>query len=179
MGGRFCYGKGLQVTSQNRFPPGTRTQFAPSLPCGDWQGIRFGSESVAVNTQLCLSASEDFDFHLTAQHTGVSGRQGRAWVWGEGGPGSGGRECQVWGEGGRARGGREQLCRALLDPCVSACWGLSHRCEFPLSGTPWGGCFGLLLVDKLNHQLQQLGKVSPPSKKVTGSRAEFLKNDDL
>lgn len=33
---------------------------------GDWQGVQFGSESLAVNTQLCLFASEELDFHLTA-----------------------------------------------------------------------------------------------------------------
>lgn len=73
---------------------------------------------------------------------------GRGWAWVQG------RECQVWEEAGQARGGSEQLRRALPDPCVLACGGLSHRCVVSLSGTPRGGCVGLLLVDKLNHQLQ-------------------------
>lgn len=143
----------------------THTQFASSLPCGDWQGMRFGSESVAVNTQLCLSASEDFDFLLTAWHIGVWGRQQRAWVWGEEGP---------------VRGGREKLCRDMLALCVPTCGRLSHCCFFSLSGTPWGGCFYLLLVDRLNHKLQQLRRgFSPPSKRVAGFRAEFLKNGNV
>lgn len=59
---------------------------------------------MAVNTQLCLSASEDFDFHLTAQHAGVSGRQG--------GPGCGERVGLGGGEGvpgvGRGRAGERR-----------------------------------------------------------------------
>lgn len=59
---------------------------------------------MAVNTQLCLSASEDFDFHLTAQHTGVSGRRG--------GPGCGERVGLGAGEGvpgvGRGRVGERR-----------------------------------------------------------------------
>jgi hypothetical protein len=47
-------------------------------------GTRFGSESVAVNTQLCLSASEEFGFQLTARHTGVWGKQ-LGWWWEEAG----------------------------------------------------------------------------------------------
>lgn len=74
---------------------------------------------MAVNTQLCLSASEDFDFHLTAQHTGVSGRQGRAWVWGEGGPGCRGGNARC----GEREGRREEAASNSAEPCLThASW---------------------------------------------------------
>lgn len=76
---------------------------------------------MAVNTQLCLSASEEFDFHLTARRTGVWRRQKRAWVVGR--------------EAGERR--REKLCRARA-PCVGR---LSHGWVFSPRGHSVGEGF--------------------------------------
>lgn len=120
--------KGCRSLPEIDFPPGTRRHsLPPACLAGDWQGMRFGSESVAVNTQLCLSASEEFDFHLTARRTGVWRRQKRAWVVGR-------------------EGWREEAGEALQSTCPmrgEAESRLGFLSEGTLCGGGVWGCFGL------------------------------------
>lgn len=132
MGGRLCGGKGLQVTSRNRFLPGTHTQCAPAclVEMGrgcDWIRIS-GCKHTAV--PFCLGG---LGFALDCSHSGS----------GEGGRGLGGGEA-----------GRVQKNLALpMSPCVGAV----TLCFF----SKWhsiGRALLLLLADMLKHQLKQLAE---------------------
>lgn len=89
MGGRLCYGKGLQVSSQNSFLPCPQLALRETGRAAIWIGIS-GCKHTAV--PFCLTGV----FHLTARHIGVWGRQ----------------ELAGWGRGRR----KEQFCGAELSP---------------------------------------------------------------
>lgn len=126
MGRRLCCGKGLQVTSRNRFPPGTYTPCAPAclVETGrgcDWIRIS-GCKHTAV--PFCLGG---LGFALDCSHSGS------------------------WEAGGERQGGAR---RTLLFLCPLSV-GAVTLCFFSKWHST-GRAFLLLLIDMLKHQLKQL-----------------------
>lgn len=126
----------------------------PSTVCPQPASRETGRDAIWIGITGCKHTAVPFClmgvFHLAARHTGVWGRQEK--------PGVGEREGRPEEEG--------VVVQSLAVPWVRR---LSHCRISSRVGTPRGGRFWLLLVDRLNHQLGV-----PPSKR-TGS----VKNDNL